>query len=583
MRDQVLAGRYLLLDKVGEGGMGSVWRALDQRTGQDVAVKILRSKLCERKHSRRRFAREVQATAQLNHPGIVRILDHGEDGRPFLVMELLTGLSLRKYIRKMKPNLEQILILNLELCDALQHAHSKGIVHRDLKPDNVFVSHLGHVKILDFGLARMTRDPNLSALTRTGTALGTCSYMAPEQATGRESDCRADLYAMGVMLYEFLCGMTPFSADEPASILYMQVHQEPEHPCEVNPDLPAEVGQLILWLMNKNPENRPASASILREKIIQIINLLRARASRPPLQIGRSVAPTYFSDDTIPQHPIRNAVNPKRQAAPLAQPDFLTDMPSLSPQEVVHDLHVPSGSNNEPTVYVGAAQNAPAAASERLVRPAPRVLAPPLGAKTLTRVPRRPLSTPVPTPGSESAQLAPVVATALIMRLHKFSPAALDLPSIDTSRLVGEIYTLFQANIQLYSGRVLELVGNESICVYTDAECALRAIRTVMSMRTELEFIRQTYNILQPFALSAGIFTDIVSLPATSHSFDGNLYRELVAGANRLEIIARTNTNETIVNKDSLSERVICQPLRTIFLKNRPAPVPIYRVFSLQP
>ncbi len=282
MSDRILADRYRLDERIGEGGMGSVYRALDLRTGRDVAVKLLRRKLCEREHSRRRFAREARAAGLLDHPGIVRILDYGEDDRPYLVMELLEGVSLRRHVRRTKPSPAELLELMIQLCEALAHAHSRGIIHRDLKPDNVYVSPTGQVKVLDFGLARMLRIPELSALTRSGTALGTCSYMAPEQAAGREADERSDLYAVGVMLYEFLCGMVPFSAEEPASVLYMQVHQQPDPPREVNPDLPEDLENLILCLLEKDPARRPASARILGMEMRRVVSRLRGQAFRAP-------------------------------------------------------------------------------------------------------------------------------------------------------------------------------------------------------------------------------------------------------------------------------------------------------------
>lgn len=275
----ILSGRYQLGKRIGEGGMGEVYRATDLRTGRDVAVKMLHAKLCEREQSRKRFAREAQAAKMLDHPSIVKVISLGEyEARPFIVMELLDGMPLRKYVHRCKPTYEQLLSLTVELCDALYHAHCRGVIHRDLKPDNIFVSSQGHIKILDFGLARLSFNPELTALTKSGTALGTCSYMAPEQATGKEADQRSDLYSVGVILYEFFCGLTPFSADDPASVLYMQVHQEPTRPTKENPELPLEIEALILWLMNKNPKWRPSDAMILKEKIKQIIRLLRGGA-----------------------------------------------------------------------------------------------------------------------------------------------------------------------------------------------------------------------------------------------------------------------------------------------------------------
>lgn len=320
MEERILAGRYRLDERIGEGGMGSVYRALDLRTGTDVAVKLLRRKLCEREHSRRRFAREARAAGQLDHPGIVRILDHGEDDRPFLVMELLEGVSLRRHVRRAKPNSADLLDLMAQLCDALAHAHTRGIIHRDLKPDNLFIHPSGRLKVLDFGLARLLRAPELSALTRSGTALGTCSYMAPEQAAGKEADERSDLYAIGVMLYEFLCGMVPFSAEDPASVLYMQVHQEPEAPRAVNPDLHEDLDDLIMCLMQKDPARRPASAKILGMELKRVAQRLRGgpllrEPLRPPVPVEQDQGSTLVF--TLPRPAAAPApVRPVAVAAP---------------------------------------------------------------------------------------------------------------------------------------------------------------------------------------------------------------------------------------------------------------------------
>lgn len=274
MSKKILQDRYQLELKLGEGGMGSVYRAIDLSGRRDVAVKILRRDLAESKHARRRFAREARAAGMLNHPGIVKIYDYVEDVRPFLVMELVNGVSMRRYVRRERPDTIRLLELCEELCEALAHAHDRGVVHRDLKPDNIFVSSDGVAKILDFGLARV-RLPEISHLTRSGSALGTCSYMAPEQAAGKPADERSDLYALGIIIYECVTGVIPFTADEPASILYMHVHEQPKPPRSLNPDIPVELEALILQLLEKKPALRPANARILKQQMVQLRRLLK--------------------------------------------------------------------------------------------------------------------------------------------------------------------------------------------------------------------------------------------------------------------------------------------------------------------
>lgn len=279
MSKKVLGGRFQLEGKLGEGGMGSVYRALDLQTRRSVAVKILRKDLSESRHARRRFAREARAAGMLNHPNIVGVLKFYDETRPYMVMELVDGVSMRRFVRREKPTVDRLLGVMMQLCDALAHAHDHGIVHRDIKPDNIVIvsSAQGHddvVKVLDFGLARV-RLPEISHLTRSGSALGTCSYMAPEQASGRPADERSDLYSLGVILYEAVCGRTPFTADDPASILYMHVHEEPRNPRSHNPDIHPELEKLILRLMSKQADQRPSNARLLKEQLVMLRKVLR--------------------------------------------------------------------------------------------------------------------------------------------------------------------------------------------------------------------------------------------------------------------------------------------------------------------
>jgi len=280
MSKKVLGRRFQLEGKLGEGGMGSVYRALDLQTRRTVAVKILRKDLSESRHARRRFAREARAAGMLDHPNIVGIYRFFDEARPYMVMEYVDGISMRRFVRREKPEHDRLLGLVLQLCDALAHAHDRGIVHRDMKPDNIVISKGDVVKVLDFGLARV-RLPEISHLTRSGSALGTCSYMAPEQASGRPADERSDLYSLGVILYEAVCGRTPFTADDPASILYMHVHEEPRAPRSHNPDIHPELEKLILRLMAKKPDKRPSNARVLKEKVLRLQKLLRGEVTLP--------------------------------------------------------------------------------------------------------------------------------------------------------------------------------------------------------------------------------------------------------------------------------------------------------------
>lgn len=276
MSKKVLGGRYQLEIKLGEGGMGSVFRALDLIGNKTVAIKVLRKDLAKSQHARRRFAREARAASMLDHPNIVKVLRFCDETRPYIVMEFVDGVSLRRYFRREELSQVGLLEVTMRLCEGLAHAHERGIVHRDIKPDNILVQSDGSLKLLDFGLARV-RIPEISQLTRSGSALGTCSYMAPEQASGKPADERSDLYSWGIILYEALCGKLPFSGEDPAAVLYMHVHEEPKAPRLHNPDIHPAVEKLLLSLLSKDPEDRPDNAHILSKECQAVIHLLEGR------------------------------------------------------------------------------------------------------------------------------------------------------------------------------------------------------------------------------------------------------------------------------------------------------------------
>ena len=584
----VIADRYMILDRVGEGGMGEVFRALDQRTGQDVAVKMLNTKLCERESSRKRFAREARAAQMLNHPGIVKVTEYGEfNGRPYIVMELLTGLPLRKYVRRYKPSPEELLILAAELCDALYHAHLKGIIHRDLKPDNIFVSYQRHIKILDFGLARLSFDPDLTALTRSGTALGTCTYMSPEQATAKEADERSDLYAVGVILYEFFCGLTPFSADDPTAILYMQVHKEPDRPCEVNPEVPLEIESLILWLMNKNPEYRPANALALKDKIIQIIKLLRVGAVHYLRKEDNSPLFPLSSEDNPP---VRLPASPKEspQLVP-PQPVYAPPLPGQtepqadSPLEQFPQYPAPRPNSNRPQrlAHIPPALDA---------SPSPARLN--VGNEAIAN-PRDETSAPLPKP-----QPAPVLKSyfdspahpqrmpeATVLVMHLMVPVAelyRERSPLTLINLADDILKAMRDAISVNSGLFLVNDSNGTKAVFLDEHAALRAVQSVLKTRLSLQQLHKNYELPVTPPLSAGIYTYKIHPNLLRVSLTADNLRELIAGASRLEKLSHCRPNEIYISRESLDPQLACQPVRRIFISNRSDPVYIYRVTGLK-
>jgi len=260
-----LSERYCLDDELGHGGMGTVYRAHDILLDRDVAVKLV-SREGLGSEGRSRLLNEARAAARLNHPNIVAVYDVGEsEGRPFIVMELVEGRSLHE----LRPrDLAQILPIVRQVAEALEHAHTHGIVHRDLKPENVMVAPAegGGTKLLDLGLARSPA----SRVSVEGAVVGTAFYLAPEQALGQEVDGRADLYALGVMLYELVTGRLPFLGDDLLAIISQHLHASPVPPGAFRPGLPAELEAVILRLMAKEPDERPASAAEVARELAAI-------------------------------------------------------------------------------------------------------------------------------------------------------------------------------------------------------------------------------------------------------------------------------------------------------------------------
>ena len=300
---RLVGGRYELGGVLGRGGMAEVHMGRDVRLGRNVAVKTLRADLASDPTFQARFRREAQSAASLNHPAVVAVYDTGEDllngtPLPYIVMEYVEGTTLRELLqsgRRLLP--ERALEIVAGVLQALEYSHRNGIVHRDIKPGNVMLTRSGHVKVMDFGIARAVADVG-ATMTATAAVIGTAQYLSPEQAKGEHVDARSDIYSTGCLLYELLVGRPPFVGDSPVSVAYQHVREDPLPPSQFDPEVPPEIDAIVLKALAKNPENRYQSADEMRADIDRALDGRPVAAPAVMMAAGTAGAATQVMQPT---------------------------------------------------------------------------------------------------------------------------------------------------------------------------------------------------------------------------------------------------------------------------------------------
>lgn len=321
MTDFDSLGPYRVEEKLGQGGMGTVYRGVHMATGQRVAIKVLARQMSHEPRFRRRFDAEIETLKKLTHPNIVRLIGYGEErGLLFFSMELVEGPSLLEHLRKVKRlSWDMTLRIGIEVCAALKHAHDFGVIHRDLKPANLLMEPEGGIKLTDFGIAKLF---GAAEQTVAGSVLGTADYMAPEQASGGPITPRTDLYSLGSLLYACLVGRPPFGGRNLTQVIHGLKHETPPPLDLVLPEVPGELAELVHDLLEKSPQDRPPTALAVGKRLGSLRLGLHMRGDATHVDLGgptQSEVPIVSSGDTT--HPAALADESVADSLPTSQRD----------------------------------------------------------------------------------------------------------------------------------------------------------------------------------------------------------------------------------------------------------------------
>ncbi|MBN1778220.1 MAG: Stk1 family PASTA domain-containing Ser/Thr kinase [Clostridiales bacterium] len=298
IKGMVFAERYKLVDYLGQGGMSLVYRAIDIRTGHSVAVKILKSEYNNDVEFLERFQREAHAAGRMSHHNIVNLLDVGTEGDfRYLVLEYISGNTLKDIIKeKGELNPNTAIQITIRILSALQHAHENGIIHRDIKPQNVLVNTNGHIKVADFGIARIT---NTKTISKKDMVIGSVHYSSPEQARGSIVQATSDIYSTGIVLYEMLTGRVPFTGDNPVTIAMQQVNAVPPPIRELNPSVPPAIASVVMKAIEKAPQRRFQSAREMADALLKAKEGVAIESSPPPSSGNGHGKPENGSDSDL--------------------------------------------------------------------------------------------------------------------------------------------------------------------------------------------------------------------------------------------------------------------------------------------